>query len=225
MLHSQHWLILSRGSKVIQDHSQNLSTHNEGSPTSLGLGLILNFVATCRAWSPACVLTLESASDNFTSKDWYRCPSLSFRPSKSTSGWRAGQTHASHAARSPSFAARQIAITVSAVHTSRCWCLGHGLMTTLSASLLDTLRASLRVTFDWEANSSSCELLCDPRSEGSPGGFGGPSPPPPSPGSNGCPGGPGGFLNLLLSLDLPLDLEEALISSLYMSSTWRIHAL
>ena len=68
--------------------------------------LSLSLIATCRATSPACEMTFDNAIESFASIDWYLCPPLSFRASMSGFCLSAGCNQASHAARSPSLAAR-----------------------------------------------------------------------------------------------------------------------
>ena len=53
-------------------------------------------------------MTFDNAIESFASIDWYLCPPLSFRASMSGFCLSAGCNQASHAARSPSLAARHI---------------------------------------------------------------------------------------------------------------------
>ena len=88
----------------------------------------------------------------------------------------AGCSQASHAALSPSLAARHTLLMRSDCQTPKFWCFGHGLMYTLSASRLDILGGSSAVKAVVDSRSIA-ESLCDPRSEGKPGGLGGPGGP------------------------------------------------
>ena len=156
--------------------------------------LNLSLIATCRATSPACEITFDNAIESFASINWNLCPPLSFRASMSGFCLSTGCNQASHAARSPSLAARHTLLIRSDCQTPKFWCFGHGLMYTLSASRLDILGgfSAVKAVVD---SKSIAESLCDPRSEGKPGGLGGPGGPLGS-------GGPSGKSGSLLPLGL-----------------------
>ena len=88
--------------------------------------LNLSLIATCRATSPACEITFDNAMESFASIDWNLCPPLPFRASMSGFCLSAGCNQASHAARSPSLAARHTLLIRSDCQTPKFWCLAMG---------------------------------------------------------------------------------------------------